>query len=105
MLEQLSPVRTFQWDPQQPRLAICTGGSRLYLWSPAGCMSVQVPGEGEHIPKAMDVAGLLCAVWRHTGGTVEAQLLSPALRVCINLKAGTQGTCCPQLYGLEVASP
>lgn len=47
MLEQLSPVRSFQWDPQQPRLAICTGGSKVYLWSPAGCVSVQVPGEGE----------------------------------------------------------
>jgi len=48
VLEQLSPVRAFQWDPQQPRLALCTGGSRVYLWSPAGCVSVQVPGEGEH---------------------------------------------------------
>uniref|UniRef100_A0A8C8YM67 WD repeat containing, antisense to TP73 n=1 Tax=Prolemur simus TaxID=1328070 RepID=A0A8C8YM67_PROSS len=47
VLEQLSPVRSFQWDPQQPRLAICTGGSKVYLWSPAGCASVQVPGEGD----------------------------------------------------------
>lgn len=47
VLEQLSPVRSFQWDPQQPRLAICTGGGKVYLWSPAGCVSVQVPGEGE----------------------------------------------------------
>lgn len=50
VLEHLSPVRSFQWDPQHPRLAICTGGSKVYLWSPAGCVSVQVPGEGEHIP-------------------------------------------------------
>uniref|UniRef100_A0A8C5XSD7 WD repeat containing, antisense to TP73 n=1 Tax=Microcebus murinus TaxID=30608 RepID=A0A8C5XSD7_MICMU len=49
VLEQLSPVRSFQWDPQQPRLAICTGGSKVYLWSPAGCVSVQVPGEGDDI--------------------------------------------------------
>lgn len=47
MLEQLSPVRTFQWDPQQSRLAVCTGDSKVYLWSPAGCVSVQVPVEGE----------------------------------------------------------
>ncbi|XP_037002847.2 WD repeat-containing protein WRAP73 isoform X3 [Artibeus jamaicensis] len=47
VLEQLGPVRAFQWDPQQPRLAICTGGSKMYLWSPAGCVSVQVPGEGD----------------------------------------------------------
>lgn len=48
VLEQLSPVRAFQWDPQQPRLALCTGGGKVYVWSPAGCVSVQVPGEGEH---------------------------------------------------------
>lgn len=48
VLEQLSPVRAFQWDPQRPRLAICTGSSKVYLWSRAGCVSVQVPGEGEH---------------------------------------------------------
>lgn len=47
VLEQLGPVRSFQWDPQQPRLAICSGGGKVYLWSPAGCVSVQVPGEGE----------------------------------------------------------
>ncbi|KAM8790266.1 WD repeat-containing protein WRAP73 [Rhynchonycteris naso] len=47
VLEHLSPVRSFQWDPQQPRLAICTGSSKVYLWSPAGCVSVQVPGEGD----------------------------------------------------------
>ncbi|XP_048206063.1 WD repeat-containing protein WRAP73 isoform X2 [Perognathus longimembris pacificus] len=47
VLEQLAPVRAFQWDPQQPRLAICTGGTKVYLWSPAGCVSVQVPGEGD----------------------------------------------------------
>uniref|UniRef100_A0A8C0CBE6 WD repeat containing, antisense to TP73 n=1 Tax=Balaenoptera musculus TaxID=9771 RepID=A0A8C0CBE6_BALMU len=46
-LEQLSAVRCFQWDPRQARLAICTGGSKVYLWSPAGCVSVQVPGEGD----------------------------------------------------------
>lgn len=47
MLEQLSAVRCFQWHPRQARLAICTGGGKVYLWSPAGCVSVQVPGEGE----------------------------------------------------------
>ncbi|XP_025141592.1 WD repeat-containing protein WRAP73 isoform X5 [Bubalus bubalis] len=47
VLEQLCTVRAFQWGPQQPRLAICTGGSKVYLWSPAGCVSVQVPGEGD----------------------------------------------------------
>ncbi|XP_026966234.1 WD repeat-containing protein WRAP73 isoform X7 [Sagmatias obliquidens] len=47
VLEQLSAVRCFQWHPRQARLAICTGGGKVYLWSPAGCVSVQVPGEGD----------------------------------------------------------
>ncbi|XP_070766775.1 WD repeat-containing protein WRAP73 [Enoplosus armatus] len=46
VLEQISAVRCFQWDPRRPRLAVCTGNSKLYLWSPAGCVSVQVPTEG-----------------------------------------------------------
>ncbi|XP_073417808.1 WD repeat-containing protein WRAP73 isoform X1 [Dendrobates tinctorius] len=46
VLEQTSPVRSFCWDPVQPRLAICTGNSKVYLWSPSGCVSVQVPVEG-----------------------------------------------------------
>lgn len=46
MLEQTSAVRCFQWDPRRPRLALCTGNAKLYLWSPAGCVSVQVPSEG-----------------------------------------------------------
>lgn len=46
VLEQAAPVRCFQWDPRRPRLAICTGNSKVYLWSPAGCVSVQVPVEG-----------------------------------------------------------
>lgn len=55
VLEHMSPVRSFQWDPRQPRLAICTGGSKVYLWSPAGCVSVQVPGEGKHKPAHGDM--------------------------------------------------
>ncbi|XP_073327003.1 WD repeat-containing protein WRAP73 [Pagrus major] len=46
VLEQTSAVRCFQWDPRRPRLALCTGNSKLYLWSPAGCVSVEVPAEG-----------------------------------------------------------
>ncbi|KAJ8016408.1 hypothetical protein DPEC_G00006910 [Dallia pectoralis] len=46
VLEQTSAVRCFQWDPCRPRLALCTGNAKLYLWSPAGCVSVTVPAEG-----------------------------------------------------------
>ena len=43
LLLQASPVREFKWDPTQARLAVCTSNNRLYLWSPAGCISVTVP--------------------------------------------------------------
>uniref|UniRef100_A0A4W3HCS8 WD repeat containing, antisense to TP73 n=2 Tax=Callorhinchus milii TaxID=7868 RepID=A0A4W3HCS8_CALMI len=46
VLEQVSAVRSFQWDPCRARLAICTGSNKVYLWSPSGCLSVQVPIEG-----------------------------------------------------------
>lgn len=62
VLEQLGAVRAFQWDPQQPRLAICTGGPRVHLWSPAGCVSVQVPGEGDF--------PVLSLCWHRTGDSL-----------------------------------
>lgn len=46
VLEHTSAVRCFLWDPCRPRLALCTGNRKLYLWSPGGCVSVQVPDEG-----------------------------------------------------------
>ncbi|XP_058498306.1 WD repeat-containing protein WRAP73 [Solea solea] len=46
VLQQISAVRCFQWDPRRPRLALCTGNAKLYLWSPPGCVSVPVPSEG-----------------------------------------------------------
>lgn len=48
VLEQTSSVRCFQWDPLRPRLALCTGNTKLYLWSPSGCVSVPVATEGKH---------------------------------------------------------
>lgn len=45
VLQQANPVREIKWDPTQPRLAVCTGNNKLYLWSPAGCVSVTVPVE------------------------------------------------------------
>ncbi|XP_077441808.1 WD repeat-containing protein WRAP73 [Vanacampus margaritifer] len=46
VLEQMSAVRCFQWDPRRSRLAICTGNTNVYLWTPAGCVSVHVPSDG-----------------------------------------------------------
>ena len=43
LLLQAGPVRDASWDPRQPRLAIATGNGKLYLWSPAGCVSVCIP--------------------------------------------------------------
>ncbi|XP_008968973.4 WD repeat-containing protein WRAP73 isoform X2 [Pan paniscus] len=90
VLEQLSPVRTFQWDPQQPRLAICTGGSRLYLWSPAGCMSVQVPGEGDF--------AVLSLCW-HLSGDSMALLSKDHFCLCFLETEAVVGTACRQLGG------
>uniref|UniRef100_A0A8C3C9Q0 WD repeat-containing protein WRAP73 n=1 Tax=Cairina moschata TaxID=8855 RepID=A0A8C3C9Q0_CAIMO len=53
VLEQLCAIQSFQWDPRQPRLAVCTGNSKVYLWSPAGCVSVQVPMEGKALLLAL----------------------------------------------------
>lgn len=55
VLEQTSAVRCFQWDPKRPRLALCTGNGKLYLWSPAGCASVQVPTEGSVLLPSCDI--------------------------------------------------
>uniref|UniRef100_A0A8B9HS55 WD repeat containing, antisense to TP73 n=1 Tax=Astyanax mexicanus TaxID=7994 RepID=A0A8B9HS55_ASTMX len=46
VLEQTAPVRCFVWDPCRPRLALCTGNNKIYMWSPAGCISVKVQVEG-----------------------------------------------------------
>lgn len=36
-----------EWDPLQPRLALCTGTNKLYMWSPTGSLAVEVPVEGK----------------------------------------------------------
>ena len=36
-----------EWDPKQNRLALCTGSNKIYMWSVSGCLSVEVPCEGE----------------------------------------------------------
>ncbi|XP_017398173.1 WD repeat-containing protein WRAP73 isoform X2 [Cebus imitator] len=90
VLEQLSPVRAFQWDPQQPRLAICTGGSRVYLWSPAGCLSVQVPGEGDF--------AVLSLCW-HLSGDSMALLSKDHFCLCFLETVAAVGTACRQLGG------
>nr|CAB3267764.1 WD repeat-containing protein WRAP73 [Phallusia mammillata] len=43
VLKQTSPIKCARWDPCKSRLALCTGNDKIYLWSPSGSVSVQVP--------------------------------------------------------------
>ncbi|EDO38446.1 predicted protein [Nematostella vectensis] len=45
LLLQAQPIRVIAWDPLQSRLAMCTNNNKLYMWSPAGCVSVVIPSE------------------------------------------------------------
>ena len=73
VLLQTSAVREVSWDPHQARLAIATGNSRLYLWSPAGCVSVCVPCNPSF--------SLTRLAW-HPDGTSLALLSSSHFSVC-----------------------
>ncbi|KAK0041313.1 WD repeat-containing protein WRAP73 [Biomphalaria pfeifferi] len=46
VLLQTNPIKAVKWDPCSQRLALCTSTNKLYMWSPSGCLSVQVPVEG-----------------------------------------------------------
>ena len=73
VLLQTSAVRDLRWDPAQPRLAIATGNSRLYLWSPAGCVSVCISSDAS--------LSLSHLTW-HPLGTCLALLSSSNFCVC-----------------------
>lgn len=45
LLLQDAPIRAVSWDPVHSRLALCTGSNNLYMWSPSGTLSVQIPGD------------------------------------------------------------
>lgn len=45
LLMQTSPIKYVEWSPTQSRLALCTGNNKIYMWSPAGCLAVEVPTE------------------------------------------------------------
>lgn len=62
VLEHASPVRCFAWDPRTPRLALCTGNTKLYLWSSTACASIKVPVEG-----SFQVQSLF---WHRTGSSL-----------------------------------
>ncbi|CAN7987120.1 unnamed protein product [Ixodes hexagonus] len=39
-------VSWIAWDQQSDSLAICTGSKHLHLWSPSGCLTLEVPFKG-----------------------------------------------------------
>lgn len=43
MLIQIEPVASVAWDPHHHRLAVVTGGERVYLWTEEGASFVQIP--------------------------------------------------------------
>ncbi|RDD42428.1 WD repeat-containing protein WRAP73 [Trichoplax sp. H2] len=45
VLIQAAAVKAIAWDPIETRLALCTGNNKIYVWTPAGCMSVDIPCE------------------------------------------------------------
>ena len=49
MYKHFSFLSAFSWDPNDIRLAVCAGNNKLYMWSMAGCLAVEVPGEGSFI--------------------------------------------------------
>ena len=46
LLLQTRVVRAMQWCPTSNRLVVCTGDSKLYLWTPDGASCVHIPLPG-----------------------------------------------------------
>ncbi|XP_035697911.1 WD repeat-containing protein WRAP73-like isoform X1 [Branchiostoma floridae] len=53
ILLQAAPVKHLEWDPCQSRLAFCTGTNKVYMWSPAGALSVDVPVEASFLVQSL----------------------------------------------------
>lgn len=62
VLVQAHPVKVLAWDPKETRLALCAGTNKIYMWSPAGCLDVEVPCEADFF-----VTGL---TWHQSGGSL-----------------------------------
>lgn len=46
VLLQIEHVKGAAWDPNHHRLAVVTGGERVYVWTPEGASFVQIPLPG-----------------------------------------------------------
>lgn len=42
-LVQMDKIINVAWDVANLRLALCTGSSRVYMWSQEGCSCIEVP--------------------------------------------------------------
>lgn len=51
MIIQMQPIKCVEWDPLHTRLALCTGNSRIYMWSLDGCSCVELPNIGCNVQK------------------------------------------------------
>ncbi|KAL0913435.1 hypothetical protein M5K25_016896 [Dendrobium thyrsiflorum] len=40
---QKEPIRAAAWDPNCPRLVLCTATAHLYMWTPSGAYCVNIP--------------------------------------------------------------
>eukprot|EP00892_Ulva_mutabilis_P008080 jgi/Ulvmu1/5644/UM231_0007.1 len=43
LLQHAQPIAAFEWDPCCDKLAVCTSGRRLHLWTPDGASCVHTP--------------------------------------------------------------
>ncbi|XP_039256871.2 WD repeat-containing protein WRAP73-like [Styela clava] len=62
VLQQTSQIKSLKWDPKTCRLAVATGNDKIYLWSPSGSVSVQVPVGATFHTHSM--------VWHPKGGSL-----------------------------------
>lgn len=46
VIVQARPIRAAEWDPTTNRLVICTGATKLYMWTPDGASCVHIPLPG-----------------------------------------------------------
>ncbi|XP_066926151.1 WD repeat-containing protein WRAP73-like [Clytia hemisphaerica] len=72
LLVQCHAIKAFSWDPKEIRLALCAGTNKLYMWSLAGCLAVEVPGEG-------DIA-VTSLTWHESGDSI---LLASKDQMCM----------------------
>ncbi|CAL8072936.1 unnamed protein product [Calicophoron daubneyi] len=82
-------VSALVWDPTSPaRLAICTGSDSVFMWTPQGCLAVQIPAHfkftvsslswlpsGDAILLLSDTQFCLCYLDSNDRSDVEHQLV------------------------------